>query len=114
MDGNKAKIIIGDKETELQIRKGTLGRDVINIAALGKELDVFTLDPGFTSTASCESKITFIDGEKGILLYRGYPIEELAAEGDFLEACYLLIHGELPSKAEIRNKAERRKRTPGK
>ena len=65
-----------------------------------KQTDMFTYDPGFTSTASCESDITFIDGDKGILLYRGYPIEQLAEDGDFLETCYLLLYGELPNKKE--------------
>ena len=61
---------------------------------------LFTYDPGFTSTASCESKITYIDGDEGVLLYRGYPIEQLAEHGDFLESCYLLLYGELPTKAQ--------------
>lgn len=97
---NSAKITIGDKTTELDIKKGTLGTDVINITPLARELNVFTLDPGFTSTASCESKITYIDGDKGVLLYRGYPIEQLAEKGDFLECCYLLLYGELPTKTQ--------------
>lgn len=98
-----AKITIGDKTAEMQIKKGTLGTDVINITPLGKELNVFTLDPGFTSTASCESKITYIDGDEGVLLYRGYPIDELAEKGDFVETCYLLLHGELPTKPQREN-----------
>lgn len=72
----------------------------MDIGSLYKETDHFTLDPGFTSTASCESKITYIDGDAGTLLYRGYPIEQLAEHGDFLESCYLLLYGELPTRAE--------------
>ncbi len=80
---------------DLPLLEGTLGPDVINVGSLtGK--GYFTYDPGFTSTASCESKITFIDGDKGILLHRGYPIEQLAEHSDYLETCYLLLYGELP------------------
>lgn len=86
MSKNKAHITLNDKKIELSVRKGTLGPDVIEIASLYKETDTFTYDPGFTSTASCESKITYIDGNEGILLYRGYPIDQLAEKGDFLEA----------------------------
>ena len=78
---------------------GTIGPQVIDVRKLYTEHGLFTYDPGFTSTASCESKITYIDGEKGILLYRGYPIEELAEKSDFLEVCYLLLYGELPNVA---------------
>lgn len=81
---------------ELPIIRGTLGSDVIDINVLG-QYGVFTFDPGFMSTASCESSITFIDGEKGILLHRGYPIEQLAEHSDYLEVCYLLLNKELPS-----------------
>ena len=72
-------------------------RNVVDIRKLYAEPDIFTFDPGFTSTGSCESKITYIDGDKGVLLYRGYPIEELAEHSDFLEVCYLLLNGELPT-----------------
>ncbi len=82
---------------ELPVLSGTLGNDVIDIRTLNKATGMFTLDPGFVSTASCESKITFIDGEKGLLYYRGYPIEQLAEHSDYLEVCYLLIYGELPT-----------------
>jgi len=92
-----AKFYIGGKDLDLPILKGTLGPDVVDIRKLYGEADVFTYDPGFTSTASCESKITFIDGDKGVLLHRGYPIEQLAEKSTFLEVCYLLLHGELPS-----------------
>jgi citrate synthase len=79
-----------------------LGRpDVIDIRKLYAETGAFTYDPGFTSTASCESAITYIDGEKGILLHRGYPIDQLAEQSTFMEVCYLLLHGELPSKDEL-------------
>ncbi len=81
---------------ELPIRTGTLGPDVINVASLTGN-GVFTFDPGFTSTASCESKITFIDGNEGVLLHRGYPINDLAQNTTYLETCYLLLNGELPN-----------------
>jgi len=83
----------------LPVYSGTLGPDVIDVRSLTAK-GYFTYDPGFVSTASCDSKITFIDGEKGILLHRGYPIEQLAVESDYLETCYLLLHGELPSASE--------------
>jgi citrate synthase len=82
---------------ELQVLEGTLGPPVIDIQNLYRRTGHFTFDPGFTSTGSCASAITFIDGEEGILLHRGYPIEELAAKSDYLEVCYLLLHGELPN-----------------
>lgn len=100
MSENNAHIIVNDKKVELPLRKGTSGPEVIEIASLYKKTDIFTYDPGFTSTASCESKITYIDGDKGILLYRGYPIDQLAEKGDFLESCYLLLYGELPTQQE--------------
>ena len=95
-----AKMSIGQKTVELPILKGVDGPDVVDIRKLYAEADVFTYDPGFTSTASCESKITFIDGDAGILLHRGYPIDQLAEKSSFLEVCYLLLHGELPTAAE--------------
>jgi len=82
---------------ELPILKSSLGPNVIDVRRLYGEIDHFTYDPGFTSTGSCESKITFIDGDKGVLLYRGYPIDELAEKSDFPEVCYLLLYGELPT-----------------
>lgn len=99
--GDTAKFQIGDKSVDLPVLKGTVGPDVVDIRKLYAEADVFTYDPGFTSTASCESKITFIDGDKGILLHRGYPIDELAEQSSFLEVCYLLLHGELPKAGEF-------------
>jgi citrate synthase len=91
---------IGGKSVKLQVVKGTLGPDVMDIRSLYGDTGMFTYDPGFTSTASCESKITFIDGDQGVLLYRGYPIEQLAENGDFLETCYLLLYGELPTEPQ--------------
>ncbi len=90
------------KTFELPIIKSTLGADVIDIKTLNKELGYFTFDPGFTSTASCKSKITFIDGEKGILLYRGYAIEQLAEKSNFLEVAYLMLYGTLPNESEYK------------
>ena len=87
----------GDKTVELPVKPGTIGPAVIDIGKLYGQTGMFTFDPGFTSTASTESKITYIDGDAGVLLYRGYPIEQLAEHGDFLETCYLLLYGELPT-----------------
>jgi len=89
------------KSIEIPLLQGTEGPSVADIGKLYSELGIFTLDPGFTSTASCESKITYIDGEKGILRYRGYPIEQLAEKSSHLEVCYLLLHGELPTKTQL-------------
>ncbi|MGZ5661084.1 MAG: citrate synthase [Usitatibacter sp.] len=89
-----------DKNLELPTYGGTIGPDVFDIRALYGKTGMFTYDPGFMSTASCQSRITYIDGDKGVLLYRGYPIEQLAVNCDFLEVSYLLLNGELPSKAE--------------
>ena len=95
-----ARLDLGEKALDLPVLKGTLGPDVVDVRQLYSEADVFTYDPSFTSTASCESKITFIDGDKGILLHRGYPIAELAEKSNFLEVCYLLLYGELPTAAQ--------------
>lgn len=95
-----AKLTLNGTEVEFPIRSGTLGQDVIDIAALGKT-GHFTYDPGFTATASCDSKICFIDGGKGQLLYRGYTIEDLADKSNFVETVYLLLNGELPNQAEL-------------
>jgi citrate synthase len=100
MKNQRATLSVGENSIELAVHSGTLGPDVIDIGPLFRETGMFTYDPGFTSTASCESKITFIDGDAGVLLYRGYPIEQLADNGDFLETCYLLLYGELPTAAE--------------
>jgi citrate synthase len=101
MTNKKATLTIdkgdGTSDTiDLPVLEGTLGPDVINIGALTGN-GYFTYDPGFVSTASCESEITFIDGGQGVLLHRGYPIEQLAKESDYLEMCYLLLNGELPN-----------------
>src|SRR5262245_2846999 len=88
------------EELELPVLHGTLGPNVIDISHLYRDGHVFTYDPGYTSTASYESKITYIDGDEGILLYRGYPIEQLAEHGDFMETAYLLLYGELPDAAQ--------------
>ncbi|HEX3364926.1 citrate synthase [Phenylobacterium sp.] len=95
-----AKISIGGKTIDLPVLKGTTGPDVVDIRKFYAESDAFTYDPGFTSTASCESKITYIDGDAGILLHRGYKIGELAEKSTFLDTCYLLLHGELPTAAQ--------------
>jgi citrate synthase len=95
--GAEASLVVAGSQHQLPVRKGTLGPDVIDITTLYAETGHFTYDPSFTSTASCESKITYIDGDKGVLLYRGYPIDELAENGTFLETCYLLLYGELPT-----------------
>ena len=89
------------KETELKIHSGTTGPDLIDISSLYKEQGVFTFDPGFVATGSCKSDITFIDGEEGILMYRGYPVEQLAKNSNFIEVCYLLLHGDLPTQSEL-------------
>ena len=96
-----ATLKVGDKSISLPIMKGSVGPDVIDVRALYKETGMFTYDPGFNSTASCESAITYIDGDEGILRYRGYPIDELAEQGDFMETCFVLLYGHLPSKKEL-------------
>jgi citrate synthase len=101
MSERKATLSIDGKDEtlELDILTGTIGPDVIDVGKLTSQ-GYFTYDPGFVSTASCESKITYIDGDKGVLLHRGYPIEQLAEQSDYLETCFLLLHGELPSQEE--------------
>ncbi|MDJ0709388.1 MAG: citrate synthase [Woeseiaceae bacterium] len=88
-------------EMELPVHRGTMGPDVIDVARLYPEKGVFTYDPGFVSTGSCKSDITFIDGEEGVLMYRGYPVEQLAEKSSFIEVCYLLLHEHLPSQDEL-------------
>jgi citrate synthase len=100
MSDSNATLMIGNETVDLPVKHGSIGPSVVDISSLYAKTQSFTYDPGFTSTASCESKITYIDGDKGTLLYRGYPIEQLAEHGDFLESCYLLLYGELPTKAE--------------
>jgi len=96
-----AKLTFGDKEIDLPMYSPTLGPDVIDITKLYAQGGVFTYDPGYTSTASCDSTITFIDGGKGELLHRGYPIDQLAEKSHYLEVCYLLLYGNLPTAAEL-------------
>ena len=100
-DTDTAKLTIGDTVIDLPIMKPSVGPDVVDIRKLYAQGGVFTYDPGFTSTASCSSTVTYIDGDKGELLYRGYPIQELADKSHFLECCYLLLYGELPSAAVL-------------
>ncbi|MFL4974296.1 MAG: citrate synthase, partial [Microvirga sp.] len=100
MNGGSSTLIVDNKQLELAVKHGTIGPSVVDISKLYAQSGMFTYDPGFTSTAACESQITYIDGDEGILLYRGYPIEQLAENGDFLETCYLLLYGELPTKAQ--------------
>ena len=95
-----ATLTYGDKTVELPVLAGSTGPDVIDIRKLYGATDAFTYDPGFTSTASCESALTFIDGDKGVLLHRGYPIDQLASKSNFVEVCHLLLHGELPTAAQ--------------
>jgi citrate synthase len=99
MTDKKARLAIDGKDLDLPVYSGTIGPDVIDVGALvGK--GYFTYDPGFVSTAACESKITYIDGDQGVLLHRGYPIEQLAEQSDYIETCYLLLKGELPNAAQ--------------
>ena len=89
-------------KTLLPVRTGSIGPDVLEVAAINKDHGVFTFDPAFGVTASCESKITYIDGDNGVLLYRGYPIEQLATKSSFMEVAYLLINGELPNAQDLK------------
>ncbi len=99
--GKSATLTVGsNQQTHLPVRSGSIGPDVIDVARLYRDTGCFTYDPGFTSTANCSSRITYIDGDKGVLLYRGYPIEQLAERSTFLEVCYLLLNGELPTKPQ--------------
>jgi citrate synthase len=102
-----AKLSLGDQTIELPVMRPTVGPDVLDIRKLYAQGDVFTYDPGFTSTAACESAITYIDGDKGELLYRGYPIEQLADKSTHLETCFLLLYGELPSAAQLADFTDR-------
>ena len=95
-----AKLHVGDKEIALDVTSPSEGPNVIDVASLVSE-GLFTFDPGFLSTASCESALTYIDGDEGKLLHRGYPIEQLAEHSNYLELCYLLLHGELPSSTQL-------------
>src|SRR6202046_5501830 len=94
------KNLSSGKTASLNALAGTIGPECLDISHLTRDLDIFTFDPGFMATASTESKITYIDGDEGVLLYRGYPIEQLAEHGDFLEICYVLLHRELATSAQ--------------
>ena len=103
MDKKQTVTIIDNatgRQAECPVRRGTLGHPVVDIQGLAGELGYFTHDPAFITTSSCESRITYIDGEQGVLLYRGYPIEQLAEKSNYLEVCYLLLNGELPTKQQ--------------
>jgi len=96
-----ATLSIGDTKVDLPVYEGSIGPDVVDVRGLYGKTGVFTYDPGYASTASCESTITYIDGDEGVLLHRGYPIDQLAEHGSFLEVCYLLLYGDLPNKEEM-------------
>ncbi|HVQ08477.1 MAG TPA: citrate/2-methylcitrate synthase, partial [Allosphingosinicella sp.] len=97
----KATLSINDESNDFNVLSGSVGPDVVDIRKLYAETGAFTYDPGFTSTASCRSEITYIDGDAGILLHRGYPIDQLAENSTFMEVCYLLLNGELPNGDEL-------------
>jgi len=101
MTDQTAKLTIGEETYEFPVLSGSVGPDVIDIRSLYAKTGLFTYDPGFTSTAACDSAITYIDGDKGELLYRGYPIDQLAESSSYLEVCYLLLYGELPTEAQL-------------
>ena len=101
----KANLKLNGDLYDFDVHEGTIGPDVLDISKLYAQSGKFTYDPGFTSTANCKSTITYIDGEEGTLLYRGYPIDQLAEQGNYLETCYLLLNGELPNQDEY-NKFE--------
>ena len=101
MSEENGKLSLAGAEYDLPVMKGTIGPDVVDIRKLYGQSGAFTFDPGFTSTASCESQITYIDGDEGVLLHGGYSIEELAQDSNFMEVSYLLLNGELPSAAEL-------------
>ncbi|WP_421759906.1 citrate synthase [Devosia sp.] len=107
MSDKVAKLTIGDQTFEFPVLSGSVGPDVIDIRSLYAKTGMFTYDPGFTSTAATDSAITYIDGDKGELMYRGYPIEQLAAKSNYLEVCYLLLYGELPNKAQLEDFTDR-------
>ncbi|CDP54257.1 citrate synthase [Paradevosia shaoguanensis] len=102
-----AKLVVGDQTFEFPVLHGTVGPDVIDIRSLYAKTGMFTYDPGFTSTAACDSSITYIDGDKGELMYRGYPIEQLAEKSNYLEVCYLLLYGELPNAWQLNDFKDR-------
>ncbi len=101
MSDNNATLTVGGATKDYAVMDGSVGPQVIDVRKLYANTGMFTYDPGFTSTASCESGLTYIDGDEGVLLHRGYPIGQLAEESSFMEVCYLLLNGELPSKTEL-------------
>ena len=103
MSGSKYELVnlANGKKSALESRVGTIGPDCLNITSITKDHGIFTFDPGFMATASCESKVTYIDGDAGVLLYRGYPIEQIATKSSFIEVAYLLINGELPTAEQL-------------
>ncbi|OYW84775.1 MAG: citrate (Si)-synthase, partial [Sphingobium sp. 32-64-5] len=101
MADGSAKLDIGGASHTYPVKDGSVGPQVVDIRKLYAETGMFTYDPGFTSTASCESGLTYIDGDQGVLLHRGYPIDQLAEQSSFMEVSYLLLRGELPSKEEL-------------
>src|SRR5947209_16240596 len=101
MTDKTAAITTPEGSHQFPVLDGSVGPEVVDIRKFYAETGMFTYDPGFTSTASCKSAITYIDGEKGILLHRGYPIDQLAENSTFMEVAYLLINGELPTKTEL-------------
>jgi citrate synthase len=107
MSETVAKLSIGDKTYEFPVLSGTVGPQVIDIRSLYAKTGMFTYDPGYTSTAACDSTITYIDGDVGELMYRGYPIDQLADRSNYLEVCYLLLYGELPSKGQMKDFEDR-------
>ncbi len=107
MTEKTAKLVIGDQSHEFPILEGSMGPQVIDIRSLYAKTGMFTYDPGYTSTAATDSAITYIDGDKGELAYRGYPIEQLAEKSKYLEVCYLLLYGELPNTAQLADFEER-------
>ena len=100
--GDTATLGAAGSNHEYPVISGSVGPDVIDIRKLYAETGMFTFDPGFTSTAACESALTYIDGDEGVLLHRGYPIGQLSEESSFMEVSYLLLNGELPSKAQLK------------
>ena len=100
-DDKSAQLASEGNQYDFDIHQGSVGPSVIDVSSLYGQTGQFTYDPGFTSTASCKSAITYIDGDEGILLHRGYPIDQLAEKGNFIETCYLLLNGELPNRAQL-------------
>ncbi len=101
MADKHATLIVGDQSHDFPVLQGSVGPDVVDIRKLYGQTQMFTYDPGFTSTASCESALTYIDGEEGVLLHRGYPIGQLAEHSSFMEVAYLLLNGELPDQPNL-------------